>query len=382
LLWTPPDGPLVIPPQFRDAHAIAVPPDWGMTPADYLRRLTAATRSSPGGPQHRKDGPTNDDSAFVTLAWVGGIVVAAFGMILGISWASIAIGTGPLVKWLLTAVQRDDSRAIEAPDDHPPLEAIRVLPDKTGLSPQTLIDIEAVRALLPKADAETHRKWWEVVTRGCGERDAHLAREDQLRARNQPPIATTRRIVAPPLSWSPPESQRPTPPPPAPTGSTAMWELARSRHERVIEAWTAMVTDPLAALSHSSLFDTTNTWTAAFIGIYGQASDFIAVHGTEPPHDRTLIDSYAALTREVESAWQSALIRAERSDLDWLPPAERADADRARRLLTLASDEAASLAERANAAQKAADLLRKVHSFVLPATTLTAIEAGTRPPLG
>jgi hypothetical protein len=334
--------------RLRGAYAFACPPQWALTPEDYLQRTTPRPSSPVQAPPHglRRLMPRGQVGVARPLAAIVGFhTVGSF--LDGFPWLVVVAGATPLIGFF-------------SPPPHPFLSGqapslvnlndLQVLDDISGLDRTVVSDLEQARARLQERTPEAFQAWWEAVSR----------------ARHEHSLRVGRTFA----------------PPPPPSGIGDLWGLARARHERVIEAWTAMVTDPLAALSHSSLFDTANTWTAAFIGIYGRASDFIAVHGTEPPADRTLIDSYAALTREVESAWQSALIRAERSDLDWLPPAERADADRARRLLTLASDEAASLAERANAAQKAADLLRKVHSFVLPATTLTAIEAGTRPQLG
>jgi hypothetical protein len=202
---------------------------------------------------------------------------------------------------------------------------------------------------------ETLERWWDVVIRAAAEQSG------------------APRVLPSPVSTSP-----------RPTGDDTdheTWALARKRHERVAESWTDLVCDPLAALTHCALFDVTHHYTAAFIEALGRADDFISIHGPAFPRDRADVDTYAALARTLENTWQAARTQAERSGLDWLPASQRADAERARRLLTLASDDGASLAERANAAERAATLLRRIHAVVLPDTTMHALESLSRPEL-
>lgn len=156
------------------------------------------------------------------------------------------------------------------------------------------------------------------------------------------------------------------------------WNDAREKHERVIEAWTAIVTDPLAALDHTLLLDVTQPRTAAFIEAYGHAQDLAAIHGDDMPDGESEQRAYVTAVRKADEAWTEAVRHARHVHLNWLPAAEERRARQAKGLLATAADEDVPVHLRADAAAKAAELLSKVASFVLPQPTMLALNSSLR----
>lgn len=156
------------------------------------------------------------------------------------------------------------------------------------------------------------------------------------------------------------------------------WAAALATHDEVIEAWTAIVADPLAALDHSLLLDVTQPRTAAFIEAYGHAQDLRAMHGTALPDDGALQVAYLAAVRKAHEAWTEAVRYAKHVHLSWLPDKEAALVRKATALLASAGDDAQPLHLRAEAAAKASHLLGKVTSFLLPPMAMHALEASRR----
>lgn len=161
----------------------------------------------------------------------------------------------------------------------------------------------------------------------------------------------------------------------------AQWDTAIETHDRVVEEWADIVTDPLAALEHSLLLDVTQPRTATFIDAYGQAQDLRAVIGTTcptGPDARTRVREYLSAVRKANTAWADASRHAAHVNLRWLPEAEATSVRRASVFLAVAADETATLPERAAAASKAAALLAEVTSFVLPAEAMRELETTRR----
>lgn len=156
------------------------------------------------------------------------------------------------------------------------------------------------------------------------------------------------------------------------------WNAALATHEKVIEAWTKIVTDPLAALDHTLLLDVTQPRTAAFIEAYGHAQDLAAIHGITMPTDESEQRAYATAVRKTDEAWTEAVRHAKHVHLNWLPAEEEKRARQAKGLLSTAADETVPVHLRAEAAKKAADLLAKVASFVLPEAATQALETSLR----
>lgn len=159
------------------------------------------------------------------------------------------------------------------------------------------------------------------------------------------------------------------------------WDEALAAHDRVSEQWTELVTDPLAALDHSMLLDVTQPRTAAFIEAYGEAQDLRSMHGTAYPTSATadtVVREYLRVVRRAEQAWTDAVRHAKHVHTNWLPQDEAKRVRQASALLRTADDDTTPLHLRAEAAQKAADLLKQVHTFTLPADTAQAIEAKAR----
>jgi hypothetical protein len=152
---------------------------------------------------------------------------------------------------------------------------------------------------------------------------------------------------------------------------------ARARYDTVADEWGAICTDPLAALDNAALLDVTNSRTAAFIEAYGRAQDATAVIGVRTASTEHTSE-YEDLVRGVEIAWSEARRHAERVGYEWLPAPERDLARKAAALLARAADETASCHERASAAEKAASILRRIETVLLPEPALQAIEQASR----
>ncbi|MCD6639883.1 MAG: hypothetical protein LT071_08220 [Nocardioides sp.] len=151
------------------------------------------------------------------------------------------------------------------------------LPRARGVTPETLATLREVEAhLVTGAAPPPLDLWWSTVSAAVAEQSWGLG---------EPYLADP--VVEPTAGQ---------------VDATALWRRARERHERVATAWTDLVCDPLSALTRCSLFDITNPTTAAFIEAYGEAGDFISVHGTDAPVHRAVVDEYAELARAVESA--------------------------------------------------------------------------------
>lgn len=161
------------------------------------------------------------------------------------------------------------------------------------------------------------------------------------------------------------------------SSSTAeLLELATARHDRVAQAWGAVISDPLNALDHASLFDVSDARTAKFVTAYGELEDLRSIHREGIP-DR-LVDEYVTKTRECERLWEDAYAYSTKRGIDFLPAGERDLARKASRLLALAANESAPLPERAQAAERAAELLNKITAVTLPEASRMQISALTR----
>jgi hypothetical protein len=163
----------------------------------------------------------------------------------------------------------------------------------------------------------------------------------------------------------------------------AQWDAAIAIHDRVVDAWTNIVTDPLAALDHSLLLDVTQPRTAAFIDAYGHAQDLRAVSGSVYPTGtaeavQRAVTDYLSAVRRADTAWEAASRHAAHVNLRWLPETEATNVRRASVFLAVAADETATLPERAAAASKAAALLAEITSFVLPAEAMRELETTRR----
>ena len=160
------------------------------------------------------------------------------------------------------------------------------------------------------------------------------------------------------------------------------WDTAYSRYDEVRLAWGGLVADPLAILEHSRLLDVSFKPTALFMDSYNKLQDRMAVlEAARGKRTEAEVESAEDLVTEVTRTWQAAQAAAERASYSWLPPTERAHAATAARLLKLASDEGASVGERASAAEKAAKLLRRISTITFPKPLFNALEAGSYPML-
>ena len=150
----------------------------------------------------------------------------------------------------------------------------------------------------------------------------------------------------------------------------------QAAHDIIIAAWADMITDPLNALTHSALFDVTQPRTADFVRAYAAAEDYREVMPADPAAEQ--VRKYRSLVKEADRAWVEAHRYAEHLSYSWLPDSEAKAARQAETLLKVAADETATLHERAAAAKKAASLLDRVKSFMLPDDAVKSVEKSTR----
>lgn len=142
------------------------------------------------------------------------------------------------------------------------------------------------------------------------------------------------------------------------------WAAVWRRWCAVDDAWTDLMCDPFAALTHSELLDVTLPRTAAFITAYAEARDVMTGRtAATTPADLTRL---ARLVDTTVTAWTEARDHAEHAGYAWLPETERKIAQKAEKLLALAGDSSAPLGERSTAATAAGRLLAQITTVRLP----------------
>lgn len=142
------------------------------------------------------------------------------------------------------------------------------------------------------------------------------------------------------------------------------WQDAWRRWCAIDDAWTDLMCDPYAALTHSELLDVTLPRTAAFVAAYAEARDAMTGRtAATTPDDLTRL---VRLVTSTETAWTEARDHAAHAGYAWLPEAECTLAATADKALTLAFDTTAEPGERANAAARAARLLARITTVRLP----------------
>lgn len=156
----------------------------------------------------------------------------------------------------------------------------------------------------------------------------------------------------------------------------SMWTQAIERYERVANAWTEVITDPLNALTHAALFDVREDRTADFIEAYDEAREQVRAFGSTMPAEAR-VEKFGSLMRRVERLWDVAYDYADRKSYSWLPAEERRQAELADKFLRMASNANDSVAQRALAAEKAAKALRAIYSIRLPDTVHGELSAMT-----
>lgn len=143
------------------------------------------------------------------------------------------------------------------------------------------------------------------------------------------------------------------------------------RHDKVKDEYAAIICDPLGAVTHSALNDTTSAVTKDFVLAMAKANDLRNTGGT----------AYADAVREVEITWTSARDYAARVGTGWLPGQDKSHADKAEKLLRKAADEATPDAERAALFRKAYEFLTLVMAFTPRPEAMIAIESKAAPAL-
>lgn len=158
----------------------------------------------------------------------------------------------------------------------------------------------------------------------------------------------------------------------------ARWDTMYAKFDEVRLEWGGLNADPLSILEHSRLLDVSFPKTAAFLDSFHRLQDRINVlQSSKAKLDAVQVNELEELTATVARTWTDAKVAAERASYNWLPEAERGYASTAANLLRLASNEAATVSERAQAAERAAKMLRRIEHFAFPTPTMTALEAGT-----
>jgi hypothetical protein len=153
---------------------------------------------------------------------------------------------------------------------------------------------------------------------------------------------------------------------------------ATERHERIRTAYVDIITDPLNALEHASLFDVGDTRTSKFVQAYLDVEDLVNNHGGVVPTD--LISSYADQVRDLVRLWDDALAYSTKRSYTWLPHGEADIARKAAAALARAipADGEEITPEQIISARKALDLLDKITTVTLPKQARGAIQAVSR----
>ena len=239
--------------------------------------------------------------------------------------------------------------------------------------------IENVKLMLQKAATLRHEGQMEVLARRLDELAANRRHRTEVISKVKAELEflteTPSRTTVPSYS-----SDIPDPAYTAPREVTAgtRFGTARNRHQQIAEAWTDIIVDPLNALTHSALFDVTQPRTAAWVEAYGKLCDH-ADNRVDPVFvDAADRDIYIELVGVAGRAWDAAVSYAERVRQNWLPEPQAKKARQAERLLAVASDQGASIEERATAAEKAANLLKSIHAIDMPETVLHSLAAVAR----
>lgn len=150
------------------------------------------------------------------------------------------------------------------------------------------------------------------------------------------------------------------------------WAAAWRRWCTIDDAWTDLVCDPFAALTHSELLDVTLPRTAAFITSYAETRE--AMTGRTVASVPADLSGLLRLIETTHTNWTEAHAHAEHAGYGWLPEAERKIAATAAKALALAADESATMSERANAATKAGALLAQIVTVRLPDTARAELD--------
>lgn len=237
------------------------------------------------------------------------------------------------------------------------------------------------------SSGERHR----VLTRLYNHVESRLAKKENRKIKKIPTAVGAKNKVYPPVGVkqskvaSKPAAPKPVVKPvvkPAPDQvAHNLFDQALKRFNNVRDAWTDIITDPLNALDHAPLFDVSVPRTASFITKYGEITDLVKAIGVDSVTfnvtklDKIHRDKFIALSREVQTCWDGARSYAVKAGFSLLDDKSASVAVRARKLLQLALDEAASVHERINAANQAVKLLESIHQLDLPQTALREITA-------
>lgn len=373
----------------------ACPPEWDVTPMQYSKwRADSdayngrhATRpSGRGGPRPGAGTgtgvPTVLFAGLNSTAWAGFAALATNDPHPSINLLMAAVGMGSaaiLAKMTSYALRsRSVARLAHLPANHADL----VLPLSRTKAESLSFDINAGHHKGGRA-AGLAAAW------STAEVEAIAAKKAELEAKRKKEAEDAARAIAAQAADKDKtieELQKaltqkilidnPAPQAPAPATTADLLRLANERHDRVRDAWTEIITDPLNALEHASLFDVADTRTAAFISAYGALEDLRAIYPSGIP--TALAESYAEQTRECERLWDDAYAYSTKRGYDFLPDGERDLARKAARMLALAADEAAPVHERAQAATKAAEMLTRISAITLPEPSRAQIASLSR----
>lgn len=158
----------------------------------------------------------------------------------------------------------------------------------------------------------------------------------------------------------------------------ARWAKAQATHSQIANTYADLRLDPVAAIDHMALWDVTDVYTAKFTETYGRVTDLELLNRRDVPEADELVTEYVDAVAAAKIAFDAAVAHAKQRGTEVLPKTERADADRARKLLLTARNDAATDAERALAADRAADLLAGLRAVLLPTEMRFELDAVRR----
>ena len=363
----------------------ACPPEWNITAAEYSRWRNGFD----GDDIHREDGTVDNvvllapalqagaiagggSALWGGLWWLGGVadpgMVAMFAIFACIPSLFIPFG---LVDALAKARAAGGLAAL--PADH----ADRVLPVPADKANSISFDIEKGYYKGGRAQglqdlwtlAHDYEKQQAIEAAEKERRAIAAAKAAEIAAAEadlHKRISTLERSLADKILLDNPA------PAPAPT-DLELIRVAAERHERVREAYIEIITDPLNALEHASLFDVGDTRTSKFTLAYLDIEDFTTVHRHGVP--TRLAREYAEKAREVERLWDDALDYSTKRSYTWLPDGQADIARKAAAALARAVPEDGEeiTPEQIISARKALDLLDKITAISLPRVTRGAV---------
>ncbi|NYG59171.1 hypothetical protein BJ980_002094 [Nocardioides daedukensis] len=344
---------------LEDTGFVAVHPRFGLRPKDYQEAVHARRLSLQGpGPEPSPPLRLSLGARPLTAITIG----AAAGAVASSGTFAVGLPTWTMPFWVAGTwmAARATQIASRESDGQPVTRDDVVQGDRAraALGDLTMSDVISMRQIPDECVNEFKRLITLANFATPEELDEALARLHREATRMV--AGTWRDPVAGVIEPEPPRR----PALPRDTRQRNDWAKALIDHDAVEQEWAAIVLDRFAVLEVPLLLDVKQPETAAFIDAYARAQDFRAVHGRF--FDPALEPEYVDLVRAAVETWTTAQRTAREVGLQFLPKAEQSLVRKAIKMLAQAEDPTRPVAARVHAARRAARLLAKVHTVVLP----------------